>query len=305
MQARYREAFDAFYKAAWSAAWQDAAYFELARLAAWDGRPEEALGLLERSLARNARHYQARHLKAAVLRRLGRTTDAERETAAALELDPLDFGALWERFLLLDDPTFSALSPADTNANIAISLDYAHAGLFDEAIDLVRRAPPDDPLVGYYLGWYLALAGHSRAAEAFRAAASVSPDGPFPNRLECVPALQCAMQLNPADARAPYHLGNFWYAHRRYAEAVAAWEQARDRDPSFPTVYRNLGLAYFNSLQDPERALRSYEQAFALDADDRASSSNWTSYTRNSTGRRRRAWRTSSPTRSSWAGATT
>ena len=33
MQGRFDEAFDAFYKATWNAAWQDAAFFELARLA--------------------------------------------------------------------------------------------------------------------------------------------------------------------------------------------------------------------------------------------------------------------------------
>ena len=38
MQGRFSEAFDAFYKAVWNAAWQDAGYFELARLAARAGR---------------------------------------------------------------------------------------------------------------------------------------------------------------------------------------------------------------------------------------------------------------------------
>lgn len=76
------------------------------------------------------------------------------------------------------------------------------------------------------------------------------------------------MRLRPADARAPYYLGNFWYAHRRYGEAVECWERARSLEGSFPTVHRNLGLAYYNKLHDPERALEEYEQAFALDPTD-------------------------------------
>ena len=72
IQGQYGEAFDAFYKATWNAAWQDAAYFELARLAARGGRWEEALELAVRSLERNWRHHQARQLKIALLRRLGR-----------------------------------------------------------------------------------------------------------------------------------------------------------------------------------------------------------------------------------------
>src|SRR5262249_50697681 len=39
-------------------------------------------------------------------------------------------------------------------------------------------------------------------------------------------------------------------------------------DPSFPTVQRNLGLAYYNKRSDPARALAAYERAFALNPDD-------------------------------------
>jgi tetratricopeptide (TPR) repeat protein len=104
--------------------------------------------------------------------------------------------------------------------------------------------------------------------EAFQHAAGLPTDYCFPNRLEDVLALEMATRLNPQDARAPYYLGNFWYAHRRHAEAIAAWEQARALNERFPTVHRNLGLAYFNKLHDPQRALASLETAFALDQSD-------------------------------------
>ena len=45
MQGRFDEAFDAFHKAVWNAAWQDAAYFELARLASREGNFDQALEL--------------------------------------------------------------------------------------------------------------------------------------------------------------------------------------------------------------------------------------------------------------------
>jgi tetratricopeptide (TPR) repeat protein len=72
----------------------------------------------------------------------------------------------------------------------------------------------------------------------------------------------------PDDPRAPYYLGNFWYAHRRYDEAIVNWERAQQLDPAFPTVHRNLGLAYMNKRHDPARALQYYEQAFRLDPTD-------------------------------------
>lgn len=269
VQGRRGQATDAFYKAAWNAAGQDAAYFELARLACQDDRLEDGLELATRSLDRNYRHRQARHLKTAILRRLGRPAEAQAETDLALAQERTDYGALWERHLLTGDSQFERLARGSGYAYVDISLDYAHAGLWHEAINLLERAPSADPMVRYLLGWTHWLAGdHEGAVQAFQAAASLPPDYCFPNRLESVPALQAAMQLNPDDARAPYYLGNFWYAHRRHEEAIACWERARSLDDNLPTVHRNLGLAYFNVLHDPERAIHEYERAFALDATD-------------------------------------
>ena len=102
----------------------------------------------------------------------------------------------------------------------------------------------------------------------FRRAASLPTDYGFPNRLEDVLILEAAQRINPADARSPYYLGNFWYAHRRYDEAIACWERASELDPSFATAQRNLGLAYFNKRRNPQLALRCFERAFALNSMD-------------------------------------
>ena len=45
MQGRFEEAFAAFYKAIWNAAWRDAAFFELARLASRAGRTARGFGV--------------------------------------------------------------------------------------------------------------------------------------------------------------------------------------------------------------------------------------------------------------------
>jgi tetratricopeptide (TPR) repeat protein len=286
MQGRFREAFDAFFKAAWNAAWQDSAYFELARLAARFGDDAQALELANNTLRRNWSHHRARHLKIMLLRRLGRTDEALKEIALALELDAMDFGVIWERSLLAGSPApikgerepVLPLSLArergsggegQPNTYIEIALDYMHAGLFDEAIAVLHAAPKRDPMALYFLGeCHLQKGDRPGALAAFEQAMALPPDYCFPHRIESVPVLQRAMNANPADARAPYYLGNFWYAHRRYAEAVECWEMARDLDPTFPTTYRNLGLAYFNKLHDPERARAAYERAFALNPDD-------------------------------------
>ncbi len=268
MQGRYATAFDAFYKAVWNAAWQDAAYFELARLASRNGQYTLALDYAKHGLARNGRHHKARHLKIALLRRLGQTDAARLESALSLSKDPIEYGALWERFLLDGDSAFEKVIRPAPATYIELALDYAHAGLFDEAVSLLERSTTD-PLASYTRGWVLEQSGRMQAAESeFRRAASLSSDYCFPNRLEDVIVLEAAQRTNPGDARAPYYLGNFWYAHRRYDEAIACWERASELDPSFATAQRNLGLAYFNKQHDPQRALASFEKAFALNPAD-------------------------------------
>ncbi len=269
MQGRFQEAFDAFYKAVWNAAWRSPAYFELARLAARSGRCDEAVELADNALVTNAHHHKARHLKAAALRHLRRVDEALGEVQHSLSLDCLDFGAWYERFLLTGDSTYRELMRGNVHSYIEIALDYAHAGFFSDAIALLDEAPLTDPMVKYFQGWVCLQAGQAeQASECFQQARELPPDYCFPNQLEAVPALQAAIAHCPEDARAPYYLGNFWYAHRRYEEAIAAWERAQALAPSFPTVYRNLGLATMNKRRDPARALQLYEQAFALDPTD-------------------------------------
>ena len=148
-----------------------------------------------------------------------------------MKLDRLDAGASYERYLLNGDPSYRSLLRGNTHGTIELALDYAHAGLFDEAIDLLNEAPADDPMVKYYQGWCYCLSDDDfRARACFELAAQMPRDYCFPNRIECVAALETAMRANPSDAHAPYYLGNFWYAKRQYDEAIDCWKQALELD---------------------------------------------------------------------------
>lgn len=269
LQGRYQEAVAPFYKAVWNAAWQHSAYFELARLAARRGQFEEALELAARSLITNWHHHKARHLKIAILRHLGCADTAAAETALSLSLDRMDFGALHEQSLLNSDSDYQRYMGANVHNYIEVALDYAQAGLFSEGLALLEAAPQTDPMVKYYAGWIQAQAGdEANASRAFLEASQMSPDYCFPHRIECVNALETALVFNPDDARAAYYLGNFWYAHRRYDEAIACWEQSTRAAADFPTAWRNLGLAYMNQRNDATSARAAYERAFELDPSD-------------------------------------
>ena len=76
------------------------------------------------------------------------------------------------------------------------------------------------------------------------------------------------LSVNPTDSKAPYYLGNLCYDKRQYPEAVACWEKSAEIDDTFPTVLRNLSLAYFNKLNKEQKAIEMLEKAFALDTTD-------------------------------------
>src|SRR5260370_10228815 len=90
----------------------------------------------------------------------------------------------------------------------------------------------------------------------------------LPNRLEEFVVLQEEGSGNPEDARAAYYLGNLLYDRRRHREAIALWERAARRDPSFSTVWRNLGISYFNVLGDEELSRSAFDKAIQANPGD-------------------------------------
>ncbi|MEO8962246.1 MAG: DUF5107 domain-containing protein, partial [Ginsengibacter sp.] len=284
MQNKNDKAYDAFYKCTWNDAWQHAGYLNLTRLAVMKKDYEQALGFIQKSLVKNYHSHTARHAKSFILRKLNRYELAAACIDESLELDPFNFGCLFEKYLLLTSLKDSALiadevlthlktiSRNDANNFIEYAFDYAHAGLFAEAIELltVYKARGDqNTLVEYYMGWFASQSGNQqKAIEHFHNAAVLPPDYVFPNKIEDVPVLQKAIEMSPKDAKASYYLGNLWYDKRQYEQAIACWEQSVLTDDTFPAVHRNLALAYYNKLSDPTKALASMEKAFSLDKTD-------------------------------------
>ncbi|GGB02385.1 DUF5107 domain-containing protein [Puia dinghuensis] len=277
LQGRLEEAFEAFYKATWNDAWQHSGFLQLSRIAAAQQHYAEALTLAERSLLRNNHSSTTRHLKTALLRKLDRHTEAQALIKESLSIDPFNFGCLFEAWLIDRTPqSLAALKGLMRDAvqnYLEIALDYAQAGLYTDATLLLELYGDDRTtqaiLVGYYKAWLAAQDGHLEEAKTlYRLAATANPDGCFPNKIEEVLILKKAIALNPTDARARYYLGNLWYDKRQYPEAITCWEEAVPLDPTFPTVYRNLALAYYNKLGKKEQARQFLEKAFALDTTD-------------------------------------
>jgi tetratricopeptide (TPR) repeat protein len=279
-QGRNEEAFAAFYKSVWNQAWKSAGYYALATIACQNGKLKQALNFLQESLSVNASNSKARNLRAAILRRLGRSGEAEKLVRKTLELDPLDFRAMAE-VMFLDQPETKGSSNGifsfrDNQTCLDIAFDYAEAGLWAEAKELLERhiaslAKEENtyPMVLYALGYFHDKSGEAeKAREYFDRAAKAPSDYCFPARLEEMLVLQEAIRENVRDARAHYYLGNLLYDKRRREEAIHHWERACQIDAFFSIPWRNLGIAWHNVRGNAERALDCYEKAFRADTTD-------------------------------------
>lgn len=277
-QGKFDEAYARFYKAAWNYAWQSAAYFHLAEIDCRRRQWTRALEHLGRSLSVNAQHARARALRCAALRHCGQADAAVHLAEDSIANDPLDFYARFE--LCLADPGFRlqrekelcALMRNNPQTALDIALDYANAGLDEEADELLALAAgfnPMYPMVAYARGFLAQRAGDEpRAADLRRAASEASPDYCFPWRLEEMLILQDALRAEPADARAAYYLGNLLYDKKRWREGEALWRRSVEIDPGFAIAWRNLGVAAYNLDADIDRSLAHYARAQELSPDD-------------------------------------
>lgn len=281
MQGRLDEAADALHKSTWNAAWQDPAYLALAQITLRrvksDADLNRALEMAERSLVRNWHNHKARQLKASVLRLTGRKEEALAWIEDSLRLDGFNIGCLFEKYLITGDRSvmdgINTLIGGKVHVYIEYALDFTAAGLYREVEEFLGNAVADGgnayPMVYYILGYTASRCGLAdKAKDYYTKAAQMPPDRCFPNRIEEVNILQEAMERNPSDAKAPYYLGNFWYAARQYDEALRCWEKSAALDPGYPTVFRNLALAYYNKRNEKQKAEEFLLRAFALDTSD-------------------------------------
>jgi tetratricopeptide (TPR) repeat protein len=259
-----KDAYAAFYKSTWSAAWRAPAYFALAEIDAERSNWQIALDHIQRSLRADSDNLNARNLKAMILRSQGKAAEADALLQETRKLDSLDIRS---RYL-------SGEYPSNNQQSLDLAFDLARAGQLINAIDILGHADLTSmdgsvPVVLYSLAYFHAKSGRTQESEnIYRQAAQANPAYCFPSRLEELVILQAAVDVHPEDARAAYYLGNLFYDRRRYEEAITNWENAAQLDKAFPTVWRNLGIAYFNVREDTTKALDAFDRAFSAGPSD-------------------------------------
>lgn len=280
---RDKEAYSAFFKATWSHAWKGTGYFAVAQLDINSQAYQQALEHINVALDSNANNSKAYVLKSAVLRKLDLDKEALATLETAIKRDVFNLGALFEQSTVLQKlgdaqqagqsiKQLLEIARGNVQNFIEYALDYAAAGLYQEAIDFLSlglEAGNVHPFAKYHIAFFHHKNGNPQKALAiFKEAAKVDSYLCFPNRLEEIEIFETAISYNAGDAKATYYLGNLFYDKRQYKEAIAYWGIAAQTDAGFPTVWRNLGIAYFNKLNNTQKALESFEKAFELDTSD-------------------------------------
>ena len=275
-QGRGKEAYDAFYKAVWGGAFQAPGFYELACLDAKNGDWKEALEHINESILRQYHCMKAQALKELILRKLGREEAAENLRKESIQIDPL-----YDR------------QPEKINHNTLIELviDLYEAGQYPLGIALAEKwveyrkeitgSSEADiyPLVYYYIAY-----GYSKIVDADKKATcrteknkkceeyiclaeTAAADGCFPHRIEDYIVLKTLAEEFDL-GMAYYYLGCLLYDKRVYDAAVEDYEKSARKYPDFPTVHRNLALAYYNVYRQPEKAYEEMSLAFTLDETD-------------------------------------
>jgi len=276
-QGKYSEAYNAFYKSVWNQAWQSAGYYALASISTMRGNFHLALEQVEQSLLTNTTNLKARALKAALLRHMDRADEAQAVIEETLSLDRLDFSMMAERFLLSrneqDLRAYVTALEGDVQTLLDVAYDLVWSGLREDAYLLlqacIENAHWEHPMLWYTLSWLASLLGRlPQSAEYAAQAEAASTRYCFPTRLEEMIVLEDALRRNASSARAYYYLGNLYYDKRRYDDAISCWRRSTELDDAFSIPWRNLGIAEFNVLHNPQAADRMYAHAFAANSGD-------------------------------------
>lgn len=257
LNGEFDKAYDAFYKASWSAETQAQSFYHLACLCTRKKEYEKALDFAEHCLSINFHNMKARVLKAELLKLVGRDNSAFLKES--YDIDRLSAGVL-----------FAMGKPLGGAKNyLSLAADYMQYGLFDRADEILDGADSSNPMTWYFKG-YAALCSENaeRAKTCFEKAEEQSPGYVFPNTITEMLALEAAVNTLDDAPMASYYLGNLLYDKKRYSEAVKCWEAAVGSRPDLAMAHRNLSIAYFNKEHDGAKAMLAVSKACITEPDN-------------------------------------
>ena len=263
---RLPQAYDAFFKAAWSAETAGPSYFHLACISVRQGNLKQALHFAEESLLRGWHNMKARSLKASILAHLdGEAAACQRFLEESLAIDPLYLSLLCRNE---DLAAFDRATGGRIEEYLNVAYEFIGFGFWQDAADVLSRCPAESPLKYYAKAYAEGRLGRGDAARAdAEKAESLSTDLCFPNRIEEKLMLEYAVSLLPAAPKAHYFLGELLYDRKQYDAAIRHWQTAIAQMPGLAPAHRSLSIACYNH-GDRTLAEGEIREACRLEPDD-------------------------------------
>ena len=267
---KLKEAYDALAMATWDYGFISAANHEMALLDCLNHNFDEAIEKLDTSLKYNTDHTKASNLKAVILRKLGKSTDAQDILKKVRAYDPLDMYSAVEMLNFGGSPKdLNEIFGKKPENYLDVAYDYIAAGFYHEAINVLEMSQHEYPLYDYVKAYCLHKLGSDGAALQTLYSAEARDTGYcFPARLDDIPVLEYAISANPNGANSCYYLGCLYYDRFAYEKSVILWEKAAKLNPKHTKVFRNLALAYFDKKEDFLSAKACMEIALVNKPDD-------------------------------------
>ncbi len=248
---------------------EPAAHFGLGRIAAAEGRHQEAVAEFQRAVDLVPEWGAAHYARALSLRALGRREEAQ----GALELHA-KYGTAWpgveDRLLL----AVAALRD-DAGARLRRGLQLANTGDIKGAIAEYEAALALDPslavaheslitLYGRAGDWANAETHYRKAVALGFNLADVHYDygvllGLQQKWDQAAEAYRQALAVNPSHAQAHNNLGQILERSRQYDAALASYRRATDSQPTFRLAHFNAGRALV-ALGRPAEAIAEFEK---------------------------------------------
>ncbi|GJQ13409.1 hypothetical protein GpartN1_g5200.t1 [Galdieria partita] len=289
---RWEEAFDSFYKSVWDSHYHSLGYYQLACLSFQKRNYSKSLEFIETSLKKDRTNLLVLNARITILRKLGCFAEASECCDEVLKDNPLEAAALLEKSLLeatdkektdhnsvvKDQSSWLKILDEEPHQYLALTEEYWELGDYDTAIWILEQVINQCTIKGVELPFivYYAMAfvqqymQHSKSSSYsiyFEKASKAGLQLYFSTSLFEMFILEDACKQT-LDYKPYYMLGNLLYDKRRYQEAIFYWQKCIELEPSFPTAYRNLSLAYFNKLKDSKKSKEYMERAFSLDTSD-------------------------------------
>lgn len=281
-QNKLDEAYKLFYKAIWNYEWRASSYYQLATLDCLKLDYTTALEHIENALDTNRQNNKAYILKACILKRINLLQDAEDALFELQQNDKLDQWAEFELATIRNNfEAFLESSRNDAQTVIDIAFDYIEAGMYEEAVQLLELHhnssipqcavpnPMQKSVMTYFiLAWTYEQMGNNKLSQNRLAVAeSASPDYFFPSRIYEQLTLEWALDTCKDKTVVAFGLGNYYFDLKLYSKAINVWETA-SHSSTYATLHRNLGIAYWNTKADKDKAENAYLKAIEYAPDD-------------------------------------